>query len=126
MDTPVIFISTVQVAITVFSIAMGAIGQPLLTDYFDAWIATTLAYAIAFLILTYLSVTLGELVPKAIALQRAEALAVVLALSDLAPGAGRTAARVAAPGIRDLGDAPVRHRVLGVGACSPARERTCG
>jgi putative hemolysin len=79
MDTPVIFISTVQVAITVFSIAMGAIGQPLLTDYFDVWIATTLAYAIAFLILTYLSVTLGELVPKAIALQRAEALAMVLA-----------------------------------------------
>ena len=79
MDTPVIFIGTVQVAITVFSIAMGAIGQPLLTDYFDAWIATTLAYAIAFLILTYLSVTLGELVPKAIALQRAEALAIVLA-----------------------------------------------
>ena len=79
MDTPVIFIGTVQVAITVFSIAMGAIGQPLLTDYFDAWIATTLAYAIAFLVLTYLSVTLGELVPKAIALQRAEALAIVLA-----------------------------------------------
>jgi putative hemolysin len=79
MDTPVIFISTVQVAITVFSIAMGAIGQPLLTDYFDAWIATTLAYALAFLILTYLSVTLGELVPKAIALQRAEGLAMVLA-----------------------------------------------
>ena len=79
MDTPVIFISTVQVAITIFSIAMGAIGQPLLTDYFDAWVATTLAYAISFLILTYLSVTLGELVPKALALEKAEPLAMVLA-----------------------------------------------
>src|SRR5688500_9225090 len=79
MDTPVIFISTVQVAITIFSIAMGAIGQPLLTDYFDAWIATTLAYAVSFLILTYLSVTLGELVPKALALEKAEPLAMVLA-----------------------------------------------
>jgi putative hemolysin len=79
MDTPVIFISTVQVAITIFSIAMGAIGQPLLTDYFDAWVATTLAYAVSFLILTYLSVTLGELVPKALALEKAEPLAMVLA-----------------------------------------------
>jgi putative hemolysin len=79
MDTPVIFISTVQVAITVFSIAMGAIGQPLLTGYFDPIVATTLAYAISFLILTYVSVTLGELVPKALALEKAEPLAIVLA-----------------------------------------------
>jgi putative hemolysin len=79
MDTPVIFISTVQVGITVLSIAMGAIGQPLLTDYFDAWVATTLAYAISFVILTYVSVTLGELVPKALALEKSEALAAVLA-----------------------------------------------
>ncbi len=79
MDTPVVFISTVQVGITVFSIAMGAIGTPLLEDYFDAIVATTLAFVLSFLVLTYLSVVLGELVPKAIALQRAESLATVLA-----------------------------------------------
>jgi putative hemolysin len=79
MDTPVVFISTVQVGITVFGIAMGAIGTPLLEDYFSAIVATTLAFVLSFLLLTYLSVVLGELVPKAIALQRAEALAVVLA-----------------------------------------------
>jgi putative hemolysin len=79
METPVVFISTVQVGITIFGIAMGAIGQPLLTDYFDPLLATSLAYAIAFLILTYVSVTLGELVPKALALQRAELLAIALA-----------------------------------------------
>jgi putative hemolysin len=79
MDTPVTFISTVQVAITVFSIAMGAIGQPLLTDYFDPVVATTIAYAVSFLILTYVSVTLGELVPKALALEKAETLAILLA-----------------------------------------------
>jgi putative hemolysin len=79
MDQPVIFISTVQVAITVFGIAMGAIGQPLLTDYFDPVMATTLAYAISFLILTYVSVTLGELVPKAVALEKSEPLAIALA-----------------------------------------------
>ena len=79
MDSPVIFISTVQVAITVFGIAMGAIGQPLLTDYFEPVMATTLAYGISFLILTYVSVTLGELVPKSVALERSEPLAIVLA-----------------------------------------------
>ncbi len=79
MDQPVVFISTVQVGITVFGIAMGAVGTPLLESYFDPILAAGLAFALAFVILTYLSVVLGELVPKAIALQRAEALAVWLA-----------------------------------------------
>jgi putative hemolysin len=79
MDSPVTFISTVQVGITIFGIAMGAIGQPLLTDYFDPIVATTIAYAVSFLILTYVSVTLGELVPKALALERAEPIAILLA-----------------------------------------------
>jgi putative hemolysin len=79
MDQPVIFISTVQVAITVFGIAIGAIGQPLLTDYFDPVMATTIAYAVSFLILTYVSVTIGELVPKALALEKSEPLAIALA-----------------------------------------------
>ena len=35
MDNPVRFISTVQIGITVFGIALGAVGQPLLSDYFD-------------------------------------------------------------------------------------------
>jgi putative hemolysin len=80
MDEPVRFISTVQVGITVFSILLGAVGEPLISDYFDSWLSHALAFTLAFLILTYLSVVLGELVPKAIALQRAEGLAIVLAL----------------------------------------------
>jgi putative hemolysin len=79
MDTPVVFISTVQVGITVFGIAMGAVGTPLLQGYFDPVVAAGIAFTLSFLILTYLSVALGELVPKAIALQRAEGLAVLLA-----------------------------------------------
>jgi putative hemolysin len=79
MDHPVRFISTVQVGITLFGIALGAIGQPLLTDYFDPIVSYGIAYAAAFLILTYLSVVLGELVPKAIALQKAEPIAKALA-----------------------------------------------
>jgi putative hemolysin len=80
MEHPVRFISTVQIGITVFGIALGAVGQPLLSNYFEPWLSNGLAYALAFLILTYLSVMLGELVPKAIALQRAERIAKTLAL----------------------------------------------
>jgi len=80
MDEPVRFISTVQIGITVFGIALGAVGQPLLSDYFSPVMSNALAYGLAFLILTYLSVALGELVPKAIALQKAEPIAKALAL----------------------------------------------
>ncbi len=80
MDEPVRFISTVQIGITVFGIALGAVGQPLLSGYFNPVMSNGLSYAFAFLILTYLSVALGELVPKAIALQKAEPLAKALAL----------------------------------------------
>jgi putative hemolysin len=79
MDNPVRFISTVQVGITIAGIAMGAIGQPLVQDYFGFVQSDTVAFLIAFFILTYLSVSLGELVPKAIALQRGERLAIALA-----------------------------------------------
>ena len=60
MDEPVGFISTVQIAITVFGIALGAVGEPLLSGYFE-WMPRGLAFALSFLILTYLSVSLGEL-----------------------------------------------------------------
>jgi len=78
MDEPVGFISTVQIAITVFGIALGAVGQPLVSDYFE-FLPTGVAFALAFLILTYLSVALGELAPKAIALQKAESIAIAVA-----------------------------------------------
>jgi putative hemolysin len=80
MDHPTKFISTVQIGITVFGIALGAIGQPLLTHYFDGPLSYGISYALAFVVLTYLSVALGELVPKAIALQRAEGIAKFLAV----------------------------------------------
>jgi len=80
MDNPVSFISTVQIGITVFGIALGSVGEPLLSGYFDPYLSNGLAYALSFLILTYLSVALGELVPKSIALQRAEPLAKAVAL----------------------------------------------
>ena len=80
MDDPVRFISTVQLGITIFAILIGAIGEPLLSDLMEPPLSAALAFLIAFTILTYLSVVLGELVPKAVALQKAEPLGVALAV----------------------------------------------
>ena len=80
MDDPVRFISTVQVGITISAILLGAIGEPLLSGLMDPPLSNTVAFLIAFAILTYLSVVVGELVPKAVALQKAERLAIALAV----------------------------------------------
>jgi putative hemolysin len=80
MDDPVRFISTVQVGITIFAILLGAIGEPLLSGLMEPPLSNTAAFLISFAILTYLSVVLGELVPKAVALQKAEPLAIALAI----------------------------------------------
>jgi putative hemolysin len=80
MDQPTRFISTVQLGITAFGIAIGAIGEPLVAHFFDGWLGRGLSFVFAFLILTYLSVVLGELVPKAVALQRSTGLASALAI----------------------------------------------
>ena len=80
MDDPVRFISTVQVGITIFAILLGAIGEPLLSGLMEPPLSNTVAFLISFGILTYLSVVVGELVPKAVALQKAEPLAIALAI----------------------------------------------
>jgi putative hemolysin len=80
MDDPVRFISTVQVGITVSAILLGAIGEPLVSHFFEPPLSATVSFLIAFAILSYLSVVLGELVPKAVALQKAEVLAIALAV----------------------------------------------
>src|ERR671924_2358366 len=80
MDSPVRFIGTVQLGITAFSIALGAIGEPLVEHFLDPFLATTVAFLLAFALVTYLHVTLGELVPKAIALTKNESTALWVAL----------------------------------------------
>jgi magnesium and cobalt exporter, CNNM family len=80
MDEPVRFIGVIQLGITVFAILIGAVGEPLLSDFFEPPLSAGIAFVVAFAILTYLSVILGELVPKAVALQRAERLATVLSV----------------------------------------------
>src|SRR3990170_3448113 len=80
MDSPIRFIGTVQLGITAFSIALGAIGEPLVEHFLDPFFAHTVAFILAFTIVTYLHVTLGELVPKAIALTKNESTALWVAL----------------------------------------------
>jgi putative hemolysin len=80
MDDPVRAMSTVQVGITAISILTGALGQPLVEDLLGDRVPGWLAFLIAFLVVAYLSVVLGELVPKALALDRAEAVIVAVAV----------------------------------------------
>jgi putative hemolysin len=81
MDSPVRFIGTVQLGITTFSILLGAVGEPIVEHWIDdPLLSTGVAFAIAFTVVTYLHVTLGELVPKAIALTKNETTALWVAL----------------------------------------------
>ena len=80
MDEPVRFIGAIQLGITVFAILIGAVGEPLLANLMSPPLSTGVSFLIAFAILTYLSVILGELVPKAVALQKAEGIAVLLSV----------------------------------------------
>jgi putative hemolysin len=80
MDSPARFIGTVQLGITVFSILLGATGEPLVEHFLSPVLATGVAFILAFAIVTYLHVTLGELVPKAIALAKNEKTALWVAL----------------------------------------------
>ena len=79
MDNPVRVISTVQVGITALGILTGAIGEPLVRDLVGDGIPGWASFLVAFAIVTSLSVVLGELVPKALTLTRAESLLILVA-----------------------------------------------
>jgi CBS domain containing-hemolysin-like protein len=73
------FIAAMQLGVTLTSLGIGALGEHALSKKFDTWLATALAIALAYLILTYFHVVLGELVPKGIALTHSEATALRVA-----------------------------------------------
>jgi len=79
MDDPVRVISTVQVGITAVGIVTGAVAEPLVGELIGDAIPRSVSFVIGFALVTYLSVVLGELVPKALALERAEGLAMTVA-----------------------------------------------
>jgi CBS domain containing-hemolysin-like protein len=72
------FISAMQLGVTLTSLGIGALGEHALVNAFDPWLATVLAVLIAYLILTYLHVVIGELVPKGVALGHSEGTALAV------------------------------------------------
>jgi putative hemolysin len=72
------FIAAMQLGVTMTSLGIGALGEQLLAHKFDAVMASVLAVILALLIVTYLHVVIGELVPKGIALGHPERTALAL------------------------------------------------
>ena len=81
-------LSAVQLGVTLCSLALGWVGEPFVASYFRTWFqdlphsslyAHAAAVAVAFALITYFEVVLGELVPKALALRRVEGMAVAIA-----------------------------------------------
>src|ERR1700692_377402 len=83
-------VNGVQLGITMVSLTLGWIGEPMVARLVEALrfvhevphaavYAHGLAMVIAFSLITYLHVLLGELVPKTLALQRAEQIALAVA-----------------------------------------------
>jgi CBS domain containing-hemolysin-like protein len=116
-------VNGVQLGITVASLSLGWLGEPVLARLVDGWIgsvphvaiyAHAIAVALAFVLITSLHVILGELVPKSLALQRAERVALAVAapmdvfLTVTAPltiGMSRAAGFV----LRAFGTREIRH-----------------
>ena len=69
------FIAAMQLGVTLTSLGIGALGEVALSRLFDQAISTVLAVIFAYLILTFLHVVIGELVPKGIALGHSEGTA---------------------------------------------------
>jgi putative hemolysin len=87
-DEPSAFLSTIQVGITTIGILSGVVGEGLIAAPIAAWLsqyevlapyAKGFSVALVVLIITYLSVVIGELVPKRLALLAPERIASVVA-----------------------------------------------
>ena len=81
-------VNGVQLGITITSLTLGWLGEPVLARLFEGWIGSVphaaiyshaVAVGLAFVMITSLHVILGELVPKSLALQRAERVALAVA-----------------------------------------------
>src|SRR5690606_128077 len=88
-DTPNVFLSTIQVGITLIGILAGAVGEAAVADDVARLLARStvlapyagaIASAAVVFGITYLSLVVGELVPKRLALLRPERIARAIAL----------------------------------------------
>ena len=105
-EDPQRFLPTVQVGITLIGILAGVFGGARIAEHVAGWLmrlamprrlAEELALAVIVVVITYLSMVFGELVPKQLALRRPEATAAAMA------GPIATLARLAAPVVWLLG-----------------------
>src|SRR5438105_2013331 len=84
------YLSATQLGITLASLALGWIGEPILADLFREPLAAlgilsdrtvhAISFVIGFAILTFLHIILGELGPKYLAIQYAEETALLVSL----------------------------------------------
>src|SRR5206468_5380243 len=72
------FIAAMQLGVTITSLAIGALGEPVLARVFEPVIATVAAVVLALLVITFAHVVIGELVPKGIALGYSERVALAV------------------------------------------------
>lgn len=83
------FISATQLGITLASLALGWIGEPAIAHFLEPYFtflpkeaatisAHSVSIVIAFTIITFLHIVLGELAPKTIALQKAETISLFI------------------------------------------------
>ena len=73
------FIAAMQLGVTLTSLGIGALGEVTLSREFDKWMAAALAIGLAYVILTFFHVVVGELVPKGAALGHSEGTALLVA-----------------------------------------------
>ncbi|MGP4068281.1 hemolysin family protein [Halobacillus sp. B29] len=82
------YLSACQLGITITALGLGWLGEPTLVILLDPLIGNfnlpsgithTISFAISFFIITFLHVVLGELAPKTVAIQKAEAITLLLA-----------------------------------------------
>lgn len=81
------YISATQLGITMASLALGWIGEPVFAHLLEEplrgrvsdAVLHTISFALAFLIITFLHIVLGELAPKTLALERAEKVSLAIA-----------------------------------------------
>lgn len=80
------YISATQLGITMASLALGWIGEPAIAHLLEGPLAgrvsevalETISFAVAFTLITFLHIVLGELAPKTLALERAEQVALAV------------------------------------------------
>ena len=91
LDNPTLMISATQLGVTLASLALGWAGEPTIAALFEplasrfavggraSGVAHIMAIVVAFFAITFLHIVLGELMPKMVALERAEPVALFCA-----------------------------------------------